>query len=289
MINLKIKGGLGNQLFQYALARSLAIKNNTSLNVDYSSYNQPGTDTPRQYELNLFNTKVVSNNKSSFFYFVLSFLNKVFNKLGFRRTTYFNQYYFEKGVNFDNKILFLKDNSWLTGFFQSEEYFNNISELIRSELTFKDISSLEKLSVYQEIRKTNAVFIHIRRGDYINNPRYANFYYSCPLDYYKQAIALIEKRVNNPKFFIFSDDADWVRENLMIDNAVFISALKLKDYEDLFLMSQCQHAIIANSSFSWWGAWLINSKDKIIVAPEKWFQNDKIDSSDIIPESWIKL
>lgn len=289
MINLKIKGGLGNQLFQYAIARQLAIKNNTLLNVDYSLYGQRGADTPRQYELNLFNTNIASNNRSNFIYFVLSFFDKIFNKLNFKKRLYLNKYYFEKGIIFDNSVLSLKDNSWITGFFQSEKYFNSISDLIHEELMFKNVSELEKIPVYQNIKEANSVFIHIRRGDYISNPRYANFYYSCPLDYYRQAISLIQEKVENPKFFIFSDDADWVKQNITINNAFFVSDLKLKDYEDLFLMSKCQHAIIANSSFSWWGGWLICNKDKIIIAPKKWFQDEKINSDDILPEQWVKI
>jgi len=271
MINLKIKGGLGNQLFQYAAARNLATLNNTDLNIDYSYYNHSGADTPRQYLLDLFNIKPVKHIKSNSLYQVFDLINKILRKLSLNKNLYFDKYYFEKGVEFDDAFLSLKDDVWLTGFFQSAKYF---SESIREEFKFNGPNNI--------IEAGESVFIHVRRGDYLNNSTYE----SCSLDYYNQAINLIKEKIVNPKFYIFSDDMEWVKNNLNIPEATYLS---YSDHEDLYLMSQCRHAIIANSSFSWWGAWLINNPGKIVVTPSKWFRNKTINTKDLIPDSWIRI
>lgn len=274
MINLKIKGGLGNQLFQYVAARNLAALNNTDLNIDYSYYSNSGLDTPRQYLLDLFNIKPVSHIKSGILYNILDFYNKVLRKLSLNKKLYLNKYYFEKGVEFDNKFFDLKDNVWLTGFFQSAKYF---PDNIREELTLKDSTGIKNI-----IAPGESVFIHVRRGDYLNN----KVYEFCSLDYYNQAVDLIREKVADPKFYVFSDDIDWVKNNLNIGDAIYLSN---SDYEDLYLMSQCRHAIIANSSFSWWGAWLIDNPNKIVIAPNNWFTDKTISTKDLIPDNWIRI
>jgi Glycosyl transferase family 11 len=271
MINLKIKGGLGNQLFEYAAARNLATLNNTDLNIDYSYYNHSGSDTPRQYLLDIFNIKPVKHVKSGYWYSVIDLCNKILRKLSLNRGVYFSKYYFEQGVEFDDKFFSLKDGVWLTGFFQSAKYF---SESIREEFKFSGPDNI--------IETGESVFIHVRRGDYVNNSTYE----SCSLDYYNQAVGLIKEKVVSPKFYIFSDDIAWIKDNLNITNAIYLSN---SDREDLYLMSQCRHAIIANSSFSWWGAWLINNPDKIVIAPSKWFRDKKINTKDLTPDKWIRI
>lgn len=284
MINLKIKGGLGNQLFQYAVARNLAIKNNVNINIDYSYYNQATPDTPRQYLLDLFKVKVADNHSANSVYEKIHLLHKVLRKIGFKTRLYAKKYYFENGVGFDQRVLELKDHIWLTGFFQSYKYFSSIDDILREEFKLR-----ATFPVNSNITETESVFIHIRRGDYVSNNAASRFFSLCSLDYYEGAIKLMKEKLTDPKFFIFSDDISWVKNNLKLDEAVYVSDGLLQDFEELSLMSRCRHAIIANSSFSWWGAWLINNKDKIVVAPSKWFTNVKINTKDLIPETWIRL
>lgn len=284
MINLKIKGGLGNQLFEYAIARSLAINNNVEINIDYSYYNHPGPDTKRQYLLDLFKVKVADNHSANSVYDKIHLLHKVLRKIGFKTRLYLKKYYFENGVNFDPRVLNFKDHIWLTGFFQSYKYFEDIQDVIRSEFKLR-----ADFPVNNNITETESVFIHIRRGDYVSNGAANKFFGLCSLDYYQRAINIMSERLINPKFFIFSDDISWVRDNLKLVNAVYVSDGKLKDFEELSLMSQCHHAITANSSFSWWGAWLINNPSKIVITPQQWFADKKADASDLIPDTWLKI
>jgi Glycosyl transferase family 11. len=284
MINLKIKGGLGNQLFQYAVVRNLAIKNNVGINIDYSYYNQAGPDTSRQYLLDLFKVKVTDNHSANSFYEKIHLLHKVLRKMGFKTRLYAKKYYFENGIGFDSRILELKDHIWLTGFFQSYKYFSDIADILREEFKLR-----AAFPVNSNITETESVFIHIRRGDYVSNKAASRFFACCALDYYEKAIKLMKEKLTDPKFFIFSDDISWVKNNLKLDGAVYVSDGKLQDFEELALMSQCHHAIIANSSFSWWGAWLINNPSKIVIAPSKWFVSKKISTKDLIPEDWVRI
>jgi len=142
----------------------------------------------------------------------------------------------------------------------------------------------------QKIKEKNSVSLHIRRGDYLTMQKAIDTIGVCPLDYYDKAIREITRKIKNPTFFIFSDDINWVKENLKTNSpTIFVSGGKLKDYEELILMSKCKHNIIANSSFSWWGAWLNNNPNKIVIAPKKWFKDTSKNTRDLIPESWLKL
>ena len=136
-----------------------------------------------------------------------------------------------------------------------------------------------------------AVSLHIRRGDYVSNPVTNNYHGTCSLAYYKKAVLLLKEKIENPSFFIFSDDLLWARENLdFINDMTFIDLDKsIPDHEEMHLMSQCKHNIIANSSFSWWGAWLNENSDKIVIAPKKWFSDNTINTEDLIPAKWMRI
>ena len=140
------------------------------------------------------------------------------------------------------------------------------------------------------ISQTNSVSLHIRRGDYVSNQKTNQTHGTCDLDYYQRCITEIEKEVENPYFFVFSDEIEWVKENLKINHpAEYVDQnTGDKSYEDMRLMSQCKHNVIANSSFSWWGAWLNSYPDKIVFAPKRWFASDKHNTKDLIPEGWKK-
>jgi hypothetical protein len=179
----------------------------------------------------------------------------------------------------------------LDGYWQSERYFADVSDRLRSEFTFKASAAGRNAEIAGEIAAVNAVSLHVRRGDYATNPAMTAMHGICPIDYYDRAVEFVIERVADPVFFLFSDDPDWVREHLKIDWAVVVVEHNDSDtgHEDLRLMGLCRHHVIANSTFSWWGAWLNPSPEKIVVAPKRWFAEDSIDTSDLLPADWVTL
>jgi hypothetical protein len=162
--------------------------------------------------------------------------------------------------------------------------------MVRKEFTLKEpLSAISQEYTNKILDTKNAVSIHIRRGDYVLNTSTNKHHGVCNLDYYEAAVEYIREKIESLTFFIFSDDIAWVKENLKLDNAVFVSSPEIKDYEELILMSKCKHNIIANSSFSWWGAWLNQNPDKIVIAPRQWTTKKTADELDILPKSWIQI
>ncbi len=286
MIVVKIIGGLGNQLFQYAVARHIAQKHNSDLILDISAFTKYKLRNYSLYHFNI-NGKVDEStfinikNKSKF----LKFMNRIF--LRKPALTYVG----EKNFHFDDTILCLPDNIYLDGYWQSEKYFKGIEAIIREEFAIKTCSDKTNMDIASQIQDCSAVSLHIRRGDYISNSTTQAFHGVCTLDYYKNAVTEIASKSNNPVFYIFSDDIEWARNNIKLDfPTVFIGHNgPEKDYEDLRLMSLCKNHIIANSTFSWWGAWLSSYSDKIVCAPKRWFAVESQNARDILPPSWIKL
>ncbi len=276
MIHLAIRGGLGNQLFQYAAARQLALTHETDLIIDTSYYQNQGQDTPRTFLLEQYPIKAIISARQPWWYWGL-------NKLAhfWPSSLLAGFFYKEKSPAFDAAVLDLPDGSWLTGYFQSEKYFYKQARLIRQELTLNSPLTLAPQGV--------PVFIHVRRGDYVENEKTNQYHGLCSLDYYERAVDFIRSRVSNPHFYIFSDDINWTMDHLVLEDATYVSAMNFQDFEELAIMSACAHGIIANSSFSWWGAWLIDNPDKIIVAPARWFQQTGLDDQDIVPTSWHRL
>jgi len=290
MIITKLIGGLGNQMFQYAAGRRAAHFNNTLLKLDITGYEKQTGITPREYMLHIFNIQEnfssineINGLKNN------SFIRKVFRKINpfFQNNSYIKEKYF----HFDPSILNIGDNSYLEGYWVSEKYFKDIENVIRKEFTFKNKPDVVNKKTINRIRNCESISIHIRRGDYVSDPKTNQFHGVCDLNYYHQAIKYMTSKITNPYFFFFSDDPKWCKANLRLEYpTIYISHnLGKKDYEDMRLMSECQHNIIANSSFSWWGAWLNQNKNKIVIAPKKWFRDESIDTNDIIPESWSKI
>lgn len=285
LIIIKLTGGLGNQMFQYATGRSLAEIKNTELKIDKTSYeiNDPNT-TPRKYELNNFNIienfiekKEVNNFKKK------SRLSKILP----------GSYYYirEKKYCFNKNIFNIKGNIYLDGYWQSEKYFMNIKNLIKEEFKLRVAPNKKNNDLIDKIQSTNAVAIHIRRGDYVTDLEINKFHGICSINYYKKGIDIINNIIPNVHYYIFSDDPEWSKKNLVIDTAVDYINHNSPDegYLDLRLMRYCKHFIIANSSFSWWGAWLSDYKNKIVIAPKKWFNDPSIINKDLRPRKWIKI
>jgi hypothetical protein len=272
MIIAIIYGGIGNQMFQYAAAKSISIEKKLKLVLDISRFEDYKL---RKYSLQHFNIKGKIYKKPN------RYLRKVQNLL-FKKTRYT-----EMDFGFDHNIFKIDgDCIILDGYFQSEKYFLMHKNEIKNDFSIKSKLKFQTHETLNYINTVNSVSLHIRRGDYLNNPKH----YTDNELYYKKAVEVIENKIDNPVFFIFSDDMPWVKSNLTLKyKTVFIDFNdELSGFEDLKLMSACQHNIITNSSFSWWAAWLNENEKKIIIAPKKWF-NDDTNSKDIIPDSWVKV
>jgi len=272
MIITRISGGLGNQMFQYAIAKAMAKKNSDIFKLDISFYPK---QTLRKYELNQFNIEenIASEKECVKLRGKEDFLFKVKRKLGVENIRP-SEYYLEKEITiFDQNLWNKKGNIYLDGFWQNEDYFKDIRDEILKDFTLKDDISNEAKKYLEDIKNSQSVSLHVRRGDYVQNAHTNSVHGTCDLEYYQKAIKYIEQNVENPIFYIFSDDIEWCKENFeFLENKVFIDDTK-SAFDDLELMKNCKHNIIANSTFSWWGAWLNQSDEKIVVTPKIWFSS----------------
>lgn len=287
MIIIKIKGGLGNQLFQYALGRSVEIKTGKKVKFDLSWYKQ---FPQRKYRLDKFNTRVDVAN-----FFEIIQLRK-FEKKDGRRYLPFNLisknraiHIKENDFGFKAELLNIKQDTYLDGNWQSYKYFDAIEEILSKEIALEEKTGEDFNKILKKINNSNSVSLHIRRGDYTTK-KVQQVLKLCAPEYYRKAVDLTQTKVINPTFFIFSDDIEWAKKNLKIDfPMIFVSNGNFKDYEELILISKCKHNIIVNSSFSWWGAWLNNNPNKIVTAPKNWFRDKTMNIKDLTPNSWIKI
>jgi hypothetical protein len=283
MIVVALDGGVGNQLFQYAAARALALRLGVPVGLDRRWYEGR---SDRHYALDRF--AIVSEPVDPR---LLPFrdgkiLGRLLGGLGGRLSTYR-----ETGLVFDPAVNGLLDGTYLRGVFQSERYFADQEAALRHDLAFADPPDADNRTMLAEIGGSLSVSLHVRRGDYVSSPKIASVHGAVGLDYYARAAALIAERAGaDPLVFVFSDDPAWAGENLRLG-----FPMRIVDHngeratEDLRLMAACRHHILANSSFSWWGAWLNPSADKIVVAPRPWFRDPALDDSTIVPDSWIRL
>jgi len=303
MVIVNINGGLGNQMFQYAVGRNLAKRLNTQLKFDYS-INLTRTDfdpkdIPSMFdifncvgemasleEIGKFNVPI---NKSFITKAIFRIINKYRNVIGANYT-----FIKESCYNYNNDILNLSDNCYLYGYWQSEKYFKDIEDILRIDFKIAKPLNGINLKIAEEIINTESVGIHLRGRDYITKEETKKAHFTCDFQYYERSIALIKTKLKNPVFFVFSDDPKWAKDFLKTDQQMtFVegNSWNKTNYEDLRLMSLCRHNIIANSSFSWWGAWLNNNAEKIVIAPAKWFSEPERNNQtmDLIPASWIRI
>lgn len=195
----------------------------------------------------------------------------------------------ENFIYYPEVFNFTKKNQLFRGTWQSEEFFNDVKDQVRSSFVFKEnLLSLKTRDIAVDIKATNSVSIHIRRGDYLSEQYASGFAGICNDEYYISAINYIKSKYDNLQFYIFTDDHKWVAEHFKIENARYITHnYNNNSWQDMYLMSQCKHNIIANSSFSWWGAWLNSNTDKIVIAPKVWWRG--FDKDDVVPNDWIRL
>lgn len=289
MIITNLFGGLGNQMFQYAAGRRLAHVLAVELKLDVTWLGKSGS---RAYSLGNFN--VQENFASASEIAVVAPRGRLGQALAKKWPQKWPKYIQEKQFHFDPNVLNLPDGVYLKGYWQSEKYFLDIAGIIRREFTVKTPLSGKSKELAELIASKQSVSLHIRRGDYFATRKTKQVHGACDLDYYFRCVDYLKQLVKNAHFFIFSDDHEWAGVNLkQLYPATPVDCNRSdKDYEDLWLMSRCKHHIIANSTFSWWGAWLNPGKDKIILAPKQWFGKKmqvSMKMDDLFPPTWILL
>ena len=294
MILVELIGGMGNQMFQYAAAKSLALHHNEELRLVVNSgtaKNIPAGIQQRQFDLHHFQLPdpVASNDEIRNFS-SLSVIEKIIEKIIEKtKPNHKRKIYREPFFHYDANFFEARSNVFLKGLWQSEKYFDKYKNDIRRIFKFNDQIIKSFKDVVEKMGQQDSIALHIRRGDYLAKVS-LQVLGLMPIEYYKKAIELLSSKVSDPVFHIFSDDIGWAKGNLKIDNAVFVSGSITKHHiEDLYLISRCKHHIIANSSFSWWGAWLNNNPEKIVITPKKWFNKGPKDTQDLIPDEWIKI
>jgi len=279
-IRIKLSGGLGNQMFQFATGYSVARKNDVKLSLDLRRFTRRqdhnGFELQKVFDIH---SKVNFLDSSLFFYLID--IKELLHKIDITYSK-FNEPHF----HYTNKISNISKHSKLNGYWQSELYFKDYTEEIKKIFTFSTHLDEKNLSIANEIKQNNSISIHIRRGDYLlkNNSNHNTDLKK----YYQRAIQNTSKFYSSPKYFIFTDDPLWVSKNFTLDYSSKIIDINHgeRSFLDMYLMSLCKSNIIANSSFSWWGAWLNDNKNKAVYAPKNWFNNKKICTEDLIPKSW---
>jgi hypothetical protein len=288
VIITRISGGLGNQMFQYAMAKAMAKKNGDNFKLDISFYPQQAL---RKYELNLFNIEenIATEGDSKELRGREGLLFKIKNKFGIhtkRPLTYIKEKIEWLSI-FQKDTCDLKGDIYLDGFWQHENYFKDIKSEISKEFTLKQQISNEAKEYLSDIQKSQSISLHVRRGDYVQNIHTNRIHGTCDLEYYNKSIEHINNKINSPIFFIFSDDMSWCQENFnFLDNKVFVDDTQTA-FDDLELMQNCKHNIIANSTFSWWGAWLNKNENKIVVSPKFWASSNL--NITLSCKEWIKI
>lgn len=288
----QIIGGLGNQMFQYATGRAISLNSDVPLVLDVSGY--------ANYRLhNGFELFKVFNFAPS-----IATKKDIYSVLGWRSGKIFRKIMMRpSGIIFRDPKMIVEPYShywpeitnvsrccYLAGYWQSEKYFKNVETTIRADFTFKNTPSQLNAELAEQIRQVDAVSLHVRRGDYAKDLKANATHGLCSLDYYQSAVRWISDQIKQPHFFVFSDDIDWVTNNLRIDFPChYVDHNQgVESYNDMNLMSMCRHNIIANSSFSWWGAWLNKSPEKIVIAPKKWFADGR-EVKDLFPHGWVTI
>lgn len=290
MIIIKIAGGLGNQMFQYALGRALLARGREVF-LDCSGFDsQAQSDTKRKYELDKFDVKIKQVSPK--------------DKEKFCNWKQYLYYYFGRIIKKDISRIVLEkehcflpqiaecDSKYLIGYWQTEKYFKSIRRELLSDFSFQNLTfSHQNEKLRDDILSTkNAVGVHVRGGDYNTADNVSIYGNICDSEYYQKAFEYIEKAVGKAKYYIFTNDPEWAKKMIPFkkDNIEIIDWNSEEDgWMDMYMMSICRHNIIANSSFSWWAAWLNQNSEKIVIAPKKW-QNGS-DIADIVPDNWIRM
>jgi hypothetical protein len=295
MIIVRLRGGLGNQLFQYAAGKALAEHHRTEFKLDLYTYSK---HPYRKFELSKFNIDAVEATRNEVHRFtgsnpVVRFINK--------RENYFRcpEVFAQPHYHFYEDFFSLPKDLYLSGYWQSQRHFSNIEQEIVKQFAPREPLDPKNRELQTTMKSKQSVSVHVRRGDYA---AYGSFFGMLEVEYYRQAIDKIRNQVDAPKFYFFSDDPKWCRDTFRDLDAEFIDHNKGGDsFKDMLLMSACRHHIIANSTFSWWGAWLNTDASKKVIAPNQWFRSNYLtkkepvyasrfyNTKDLIPASWITI
>lgn len=288
---MQIVGGLGNQMFQYALGKRLALDKNVPLKLDLSWYEE---HPERPYRLNQF--KIHASQASHQEIIDLTRLqttdiySRIYRFYQRRLPYYYRNVIIEEKTGYDSNILQVPINAYLSGYWQNPRYFETIQSVLMEE--FEPIENVEETPIchlLDKMKNSNSISLHIRRGDYVKDERNLSFHGTCSISYYERAVAYLLEHFENLRVYVFSDEIEWAKQNLELSCPTeFISGqYSIPDYIEMQLMKACTHHIVANSSFSWWAAWLCKNTDKVVIAPQKWFTG--IDLEDIVCSEWIRL
>lgn len=293
MIISRLSGGLGNQMFQIAAAFALKFKFKQDIFLDTSFFQvnrlHNGYELERVFGINL--SEASEHQKRSLLSFRTNkYLRVLADNLG---TNFLNPstVYKEYALSFDSQFMNRSNSLYLMGYFQSPKYFLEYETEIKNLFSF----NLDYIA-YQEQHKLlredcTLISLHVRRGDYLS-PNNAKVYATCSVNYYNKAIEFFHNNFENPFFMVFTDDPLWCKSNLNLENkSQFTNNAGQASYLDMYLMSKCQHHIIANSTFSWWGAWLGENSEKVVLCPDKWFVSEEMQSQieDIYVRNWKRL
>lgn len=286
MIVTRIFGGLGNQMFQYAFGLYLSNRSRTELVLDCSAL---AVDPLRDYMLDRWtiDARLASEDQRQLFprrYGGWGLKNLWWARMPLRRVR-------ERPFGFREKYLACGNNVYLDGYWQSEQFFPNLRERLQTLFQPSRPINEESTAIARQMEKVSAASLHVRRGDFVQSKVIFETHGTCPLGYYQTCVADLLERNQKLQIFIFSDDHEWCRQNLHFACPTIHVDHNGdgKMHEDLWLMTQCRHHILANSSFSWWGAWLRADESGTVYAPERWFRNDRYDSQSIIPATWRKM
>lgn len=283
MTIIKLKGGLGNQLFQYAFGRLIALKRGETLKLDKDVLGAK-SDIYRDYGLDHFHIKaeITTPEEINAAKYPYGLISKAWRLV---KAKVFRIYH----IGYEARMLKTR-TCYLDGFFQSHKYLDLIARELREEIRPVEDLALKHDALISEMSDCSSVSVHIRRGDYVSDAKTKAAHFVCDLPYYEKAMSLMKEKLGNPVFYIFSDDIAWAKKNLKSDRPlIFVSGPDMEDYEELMLMSKCRHNIIANSSFSFWGAWLNQNPDKIVIAPAVWNNRYPNAYRDLLPKEWIKI
>ena len=292
MIFVRLKAGLGNQMFQYALGRAVSLRNKVELGLELSSFkSQSPLDTPRSFALEPFRTKASVFNR-------LEDKSRLHQRLWRKLQSRFRP---EQTFVFNPTVLRARDGAVLEGYWQSERYFAEISSVIREDFQLRNEYSKNGKTLRNDIIAAAArgeipISIHVRRGDYVTNPLTNAYHGVCGSGYYRAAWREMLQKVSAanggtvPHYFVFSDDMAWSRENIKPAGAItYVEHDGIVDYERMTLMSCCHHHIISNSTFAWWGAWLNPRLNKVVIAPKRWIAKAGVRTDDIVPAQWTRI
>lgn len=279
-----LSGGLGNQMFQYAAGRSLASRLNTTLILDLSWFEG---QTERQFALGHF---CIDSEQSLPYPWLPAYGRALLSRLSRRwflrimDVPVWREPHFHYSDDFNS----ISAPVFLEGYWQSESYFREIRPLLLRDFSLKKPLPEACVNVLQEINGCDAICVHVRRGDYLSNPKAAKVHGTCSENYYQNGVRELCHGLAKPRCFVFSDDSDWVRESLSFDCPMTVVDINGPNeaHLDLVLMAACHYFLIANSSLSWWGAWLAPYPEKRIIAPKLWFLTSDKSTQDLLPESW---